>query len=239
MNATISVSAGEIREFYHSAIRKLDFDPDRARTLSEIFLASLDHHALSVLFDRVTSGAIDPKALPSLVKKRRRAVMIDGSGTEPHLTLLLAAETACETAAAEGVALTCLCGLLPVGRLRIYEKVAAAHGLIGSAKEAVYEAGTDKKMTHSFLAVDPGHFGDRDRTTSLMIEFAQHTGNPNARAPRAIDPGFENEGTSRTYTGVLTAVYKNRDLIEVPVSVIPLWNEIAAALEMKEPFPPG
>ena len=103
--------------------------------------------------------------------------MIDGSRTEPHLTCLLAMECACETAAAEGIGMVLVRGLLPVRRLRLYEKVAAAHGLVAEVREAVYADETDAKITHSFLAVDPGHFGDRESLSPLLIEFAQKTGN--------------------------------------------------------------
>ena len=231
MENTIRITAGELRNFYTTILAKLDFDAARIRTLSEIILASSDFQAISVLFDRVTSGLIDPKALPVHAGKKRRSVMIDGSRTEPHLTCLLAMECACETAATEGIGMVLVRGLLPVRRLRLYEKVAAAHGLVAEVKEAVYEDKTDTKITHSFLAVDPGHFGDREELKPLLIEFAQKTGDPRIPVPGRIDPSFENEGTARTYTGSVTAAFKNGDLIEVPLSVVDEWNEIAAALE--------
>lgn len=161
--------------------------------------------------------------------------MINGARTEPHLTCLLAMECACENAASEGVGMVFVRGLLPVRRLRLYEKVAAAHGLTAIVQEAVYEDETDAKITHSFLAVDPGHFGDREDLTPLLIEFAKKTGNTRIPMPYDIDPAFENEGTARTYTGHVTAVYKNRDLLDVPFSVINEWCEIAAALEIESP----
>ena len=236
MDKTIKITAGEIRTFYMTALKKLDFNEERSRTLSEILLATEDYPALSILFFRVTSGMIDPKALPVLAKKKHRSVTIDGSHTEPHLTCLLAMESACETAAAGGVGMVLVRGLLPVVKLRLYEKVAAAHGLIGKVREAVYEKGTDEKITHCFLAVDPGHFGERDTLIPLLMEFMQSTADPAAGTPRSIDPFFENEGTCRSYTGSITAACKNRDLIEVPAQVIDEWNEIADALEMKTPF---
>ncbi len=236
MENTIRITAGELRNFYTALLAKLDFDSARRRTLSEIILASSDYQAASVLFDRVTSGLIDPKALPVHVGKRRRSVMIDGTRTEPHLTCLLAMECACETAASEGVGMVLVRGLLPVRRLRLYEKVAAAHGLAAVVREAVYEDDTDTKITHSFLAVDPGHFGDRKDLTPLLIEFAQKTGDAGIPTPFGIDPAFEKEGTARTYTGSVTAAFKNRDAIEVPSLVADDWNEIAAALEIKSPL---
>ena len=235
MENTIRITAGELRNFYTDLLAKLDFDTARRRTLSEIILASSDYQAVSVLFDRVTAGLIDPKALPVHAGKRRRAVMIDGARTEPHLTCLLAMECACETAASEGVGMALVRGLLPVRRLRLYEKVASAHGLAAVAREAVYENETDAKITHSFLAVDPGHFGDREDLTPLLIEFAQKTG-AGIPTPCGIDPAFENEGTARTYTGSVTAAFKNRDIIDIPSSVADDWNEIAAALEIKSPL---
>lgn len=252
---TYTISAGDIRTFYMTVLTRLGFDAYSGRTLSEIFLATSDLHAITVLRKRVAGGKIDPKARPVLEKNRRRAVMIGGGNTEPHLTCLLAMETACEIAAAEGVGMVLARGMLPVTRLRIYEKVAAAHGLHATAKEAVYNEAGDAdydditasptqaakaddelhmKMTHSFLAVDPGHFGDRDEITHLMVEFAKQTGDTNARAPRAIDPAFENEGTSRTYTGSISAVFKNRDLIDIPSVIVSEWLETAAALDIKE-----
>ena len=236
MESTIKITAGELRNFYTAVLAKLDFDAARRRTLSEIILASSDFQAVSVLFDRVTSGLIDPRALPVHAGKKRRSVMIDGSRTEPHLTCLLAVECACETAATEGVGMVLVRGLLPVRRLRLYEKVAAAHGLAAVVREAVYEDNTDAKITHSFLAVDPGHFGDRKDLSPLLIEFAQKTGDTGVPVPYGVDPAFENEGTARTYTGSVSAAFKNRDLIEVPVSVIAEWNEIAAALEFESPL---
>ena len=236
MDNTIRITAGELRNFYTCLLAKLDFDTVRRRTLSEIILASSDYQAVSVLFDRVTSGLIDPKALPVHTGKRRRSVMIDGARTEPHLTCLLAMECACETAASEGVGMVLVRGLLPVRRLRLYEKVAAAHGLAAVVREAVYEDDTDTKITHSFLAVDPGHFGDREDLTPLLIEFAQKTSDAGIPTPYGIDPTFENEGTARTYTGSVTAAFKNRDTIEVPSFVTDDWNEIAAALEIKSPL---
>ena len=235
MDNTIRITAGELRNFYTCLLAKLDFDTVRRRTLSEIILASSDYQAVSVLFDRVTSGLIDPKALPVHCGKRRRSVMIDGARTEPHLTCLLAMECACETAASEGMGMVLVRGLLPVRRLRLYEKVAAAHGLAAVVREAVYEDDTGAKITHSFLAVDPGHFGDREDLTPLLIEFAQKTG-AGIPAPSGIDPAFENEGTARTYTGSVTAAFKNRDIIDIPSSVADDWNEIAAALEIKSPL---
>ena len=236
MENTIRITAGELRNFYTDLLAKLDFDTARRRTLSEIILASSDYQAVSVLFDRVTAGLIDPKALPVHAGKRRRAVMIDGARTEPHLTCLLAMECACETAASEGVGMALVRGLLPVRRLRLYEKVASAHGLAAVAREAVYENETDATITHSFLAVDPGHFGDLEDLTPLLIEFAQKTGDAGIPAPGGIDPSFENEGTARNYTGSVTAAYKNRDVLEVPLYVTDDWNEIAAAMEIKSPL---
>lgn len=236
MENTIRITAGELRNFYTALLAKLDFDAARRRTLSEIILASSDYKAASVIFDRVTSGLIDPKALPVHAGKKRRSVMIDGSRTEPHLTCLLAMECACETAAAEGIGMVLVRGLLPVRRLRLYEKVAAAHGLVAEVREAVYEDKTDAKITHSFLAVDPGHFGDRESLSPLLIEFAQKTGNAGIPGRSGVDPTFENEGTARTYTGSVNAVYKKKELIAVPSSVIDEWNEIAAALEIKSPL---
>ena len=236
MENTISITAGELRNFYTAVFAKLDFDAARRRTLSEIILASSDYQAASVLFDRVTSGLIDPKALPVHAGKKRRSVMIDGARTEPHLTCLLAMECACETAASEGVGMVLVRGLLPVRRLRLYEKVAAAHGLAAVAREAVYEDMADAKITHSFLAVDPGHFGDREDLSPLLIEFVKKTCDAVIPTPYGTDPSFENEGTARTYTGSVNAVYKNKDLIAVPSSVIDEWNEIAAALEIKSPL---
>ena len=236
MENTISITAGELRNFYTSLLAKLDFDAARRRTLSEIILASSDYQAASVLFDRVTSGLIDPKALPVHAGKKRRSVMIDGARTEPHLTCLLAMECACETAASEGVGMVLVRGLLPVRRLRLYEKVAAAHGLAAVAREAVYEDMADAKITHSFLAVDPGHFGDREDLSPLLIEFVKKTCDAVIPTPYGTDPSFENEGTARTYAGNITAAYKNRDLIEVPSSVADDWNEIAAALEIRSPL---
>ena len=183
MENTIRITAGELRKYYTTVLAKLDFDTARIRTLSEIILASSDFQAISVLFDRVTSGLIDPKALPVHAGKKRRSVMIDGSRTEPHLTCLLAMECACETAAAEGIGMVLVRGLLPVQRLRLYEKVAAAHGLVTVVREAVYEDGADAKITHSFVAVDPGHFGDREELSPLLIEFAQKTGDAGIPAP--------------------------------------------------------
>ena len=236
MENTISITAGELRNFYTAVFAKLDFDAARRRTLSEIILASSDYQAASVLFDRVTSGLIDPKALPVHAGKKRRSVMIDGARTEPHLTCLLAMECACETAASEGVGMVLVRGLLPVRRLRLYEKVAAAHGLAAVAREAVYENMADAKITHSFLAVDPGHFGDREDLSPLLIEFVKKTCDAVIPTPYGTDPSFENEGTARTYAGNITAAYKNRDLIEVPSSVADDWNEIAAALEIRSPL---
>ena len=236
MENTISITAGELRNFYTAVFAKLDFDAARRRTLSEIILASSDYQAASVLFDRVTSGLIDPKALPVHAGKKRRSVMIDGARTEPHLTCLLAIECACETAASEGVGMVLVRGLLPVRRLRLYEKVAAAHGLAAVAREAVYEDMADAKITHSFLAVDPGHFGDREDLSPLLIEFVKKTCDAVIPTPYGTDPSFENEGTARTYAGNITAAYKNRDLIEVPSSVADDWNEIAAALEIRSPL---
>jgi LDH2 family malate/lactate/ureidoglycolate dehydrogenase len=236
MENTISITAGELRNFYTAVFAKLDFDAARRRTLSEIILASSDYQAASVLFDRVTSGLIDPKALPVHGGKKRRSEMIDGAHTEPHLTCLLAMERACENAASEGVGLVLVRGLLPVRRLRLYEKVAAAHGLAAVVREAVYEDMADAKITHSFLAVDPGHFGDREDLSPLLIEFVKKTCDIAIPAPYGTDPSFENEGTARTYTGNITAAYKNRDLIEVPSSVADDWNEIAAALEIRSPL---
>ena len=236
MENTIRITAGELRKYYTTVLAKLDFDTARIRTLSEIILASSDFQAISVLFDRVTSGLIDPKALPVHAGKKRRSVMIDGTRTEPHLTCLLAMECACETAATEGIGMVLVRGLLPVQRLRLYEKVAAAHGLVTVVREAVYEDGADAKITHSFVAVDPGHFGDREELSPLLIEFAQKTGDAGIPARCGVDPTFENEGTARTYTGSVNAVYKNKDLIAVPTSVIDEWNEIAAALEIKSPL---
>ena len=236
MENTISITAGELRNFYTAVFAKLDFDAARRRTLSEIILASSDYQAASVLFDRVTSGLIDPKALPVHAGKKRRSVMIDGARTEPHLTCLLAMECACETAASEGVGMVLVRGLLPVRRLRLYEKVAAAHGLAAVAREAVYEDMADAKITHSFLAVDPGHFGDREDLSPLLIEFVKKTCDAVIPTPYGTDPSFENEGTARTYAGNITAAYKNRDLIEVPSSVADDWNEIAAALEIRSPL---
>ena len=236
MENTTRITAGELRNFYTSLLAKLDFDAARRRTLSEIILASSDYQAASVLFDRVTSGLIDPKALPVHAGKKRRSVMIDGARTEPHLTCLLAMECACETAASEGVGMVLVRGLLPVRRLRLYEKVAAAHGLAAVVREAVYEDDTDTKITHSFLAVDPGHFGDREDLSPLLIEFVKKTCDAVIPTPYGTDPSFENEGTARTYAGNITAAYKNRDLIEVPSSVADDWNEIAAALEIRSPL---
>ena len=236
MENTISITAGELRNFYTAVFAKLDFDAARRRTLSEIILASSDYQAASVLFDRVTSGLIDPKALPVHAGKKRRSVMIDGARTEPHLTCLLAMECACETAASEGLGMVLVRGLLPVRRLRLYEKVAAAHGLAAVAREAVYEDMADAKITHSFLAVDPGHFGDREDLSPLLIEFVKKTCDAVIPTPYGTDPSFENEGTARTYAGNITAAYKNRDLIEVPSSVADDWNEIAAALEIRSPL---
>ena len=236
MENTISITAGELRNFYTAVFAKLDFDAARRRTLSEIILASSDYQAASVLFDRVTSGLIDPKALPVHAGKKRRSVMIDGARTEPHLTCLLAMECACETAASEGLGMVLVRGLLPVRRLRLYEKVAAAHGLAAVAREAVYEDMADAKITHSFLAVDPGHFGDREDFSPLLIEFVKKTCDAVIPTPYGTDPSFENEGTARTYAGNITAAYKNRDLIEVPSSVADDWNEIAAALEIRSPL---
>lgn len=236
MENTISITAGELRNFYTAVFAKLDFDAARRRTLSEIILASSDYQAASVLFDRVTSGLIDPKALPVHAGKKRRSVMIDGARTEPHLTCLLAMECACETAASEGVGMVLVRGLLPVRRLRLYEKVAAAHGLAAVAREAVYEDMADAKITHSFLAVDPGHFGDREDLSPLLIEFVKKTCDAVIPTPYGTDPSFENEGTARTYAGNITAAYKNRDLIEVPSFVADDWNEIAAALEIRSPL---
>ena len=162
--------------------------------------------------------------------------MIDGARTEPHLTCLLAMECACETAASEGLGMVLVRGLLPVRRLRLYEKVAAAHGLAAVAREAVYEDMADAKITHSFLAVDPGHFGDREDLSPLLIEFVKKTCDAVIPTPYGTDPSFENEGTARTYAGNITAAYKNRDLIEVPSSVADDWNEIAAALEIRSPL---
>ena len=162
--------------------------------------------------------------------------MIDGARTEPHLTCLLAMECACETAASEGLGMVLVRGLLPVRRLRLYEKVAAAHGLAAVAREAVYEDMADAKITHSFLAVDPGHFGDREDFSPLLIEFVKKTCDAVIPTPYGTDPSFENEGTARTYAGNITAAYKNRDLIEVPSSVADDWNEIAAALEIRSPL---
>ena len=93
MDNTIRITAGELRNFYTCLLAKLDFDTVRRRTLSEIILASSDYQAVSVLFDRVTSGLIDPKALPVHTGKRRRSVMIDGTRTEPHLTWSLSADS--------------------------------------------------------------------------------------------------------------------------------------------------
>ena len=177
MENTIKITAGELRNFYTAVLAKLDFDAARRRTLSEIILASSDFQAVSVLFDRVTSGLIDPRALPVRAGKKRRSVMIDGSRTEPHLTCLLAVECACETAATEGVGMVLVRGLLPVRRLRLYEKVAAAHGLAAVVREAVYEDNADAKITHSFLAVDPGHF---------ETEKISHRSLLNLRKKRAI-----------------------------------------------------
>ena len=236
MENTTRITAGELRNFYTSLLAKLDFDAARRRTLSEIILASSDYQAASVLFDRVTSGLIDPKALPVHAGKKRRSVMIDGARTEPHLTCLLAMECACETAASEGLGMVLVRGLLPVRRLRLYEKVAAAHGLAAVAREAVYEDMADAKITHSFLAVDPGHFGDREDFSPLLIEFVKKTCDAVIPTPYGTDPSFENEGTARTYAGNITAAYKNRDLIEVPSSVADDWNEIAAALEIRSPL---
>ena len=236
MENTTRITAGELRNFYTSLLAKLDFDAARRRTLSEIILASSDYQAASVLFDRVTSGLIDPKALPVHAGKKRRSVMIDGARTEPHLTCLLAMECACETAASEGVGMVLVRGLLPVRRLRLYEKVAAAHGLAAVAREAVYEDMADAKITHSFLAVDPWHFGDREDLSPLLIEFVKKTCDAVIPTPYGTDPSFENEGTARTYAGNITAAYKNRDLIEVPSSVADDWNEIAAALEIRSPL---
>lgn len=236
MENTIRITAGELRKYYTTVLAKLDFDTARIRTLSEIILASSDFQAISVLFDRVTSGLIDPRALPVHAGKKCRSVMIDGTRTEPHLTCLLAMECTCETAATEGIGMVLVRGLLPVRRLRLYEKVAAAHGLVAVVREAVYEDGADAKITHSFVAVDPGHFGDREELSPLLIEFAQKTGDAGIPARCGVDPTFENEGTARTYTGSVNAVYKNKDLIAVPTSVIDEWNEIAAALEIKSPL---
>ena len=236
MENTIRTTAGELRKYYTTVLAKLDFDAARIRTLSEIILASSDFQAISVLFDRVTSGLIDPKALPVHAGKKRRSVMIDGTRTEPHLTCLLAMECACETAATEGIGMVLARGLLPVRRLRLYEKVAAAHGLVAVVREAVYEDGADAKITHSFLAVDPGHFGDREDFSPLLIEFVKKTCDAVIPTPYGTDPSFENEGTARTYAGNITAAYKNRDLIEVPSSVADDWNEIAAALEIRSPL---
>ena len=235
MENTINITAGELRTFYTAVLAKLDFDAVRRRTLSEIILASSDYQALSVLFDRVTSDLIDPKALPVLAGKKHRSEMIDGTRTEPHLTCLLAMERACETAASEGVGMVLVRGLLPVRRVRLYEKVAAAHGLTAVVQEAVYEDEMNAKITHSFLAVDPGHYGNREDLSPLLIEFVKKTCDAGIPTPYDVDPSFENEGTARTYTGNVTAAYKNRDLIEVPSSVTDDWNEIAAALEIKSP----
>lgn len=236
MDTTVKITAGEIRNFYMNALTKLDFNEARSKTLSEILLATSDDQALPILFDRVTSGMIDPKALPSLAKKKHSSVTINGFRTEPHLTCLLAMESACETAASRGVGMVLIRGLLPVRKLRLYEKVAAAHGLLGYIREAVYDEVTDAKITHSFLAVDPGHFGERDALMPHLMEFMRLTGNPGASVPRNIDPAFENEGTYRSYTGSITAVSRNRDLIEVQSQVIDEWKEIAAAIEIKTPF---